>query len=377
MKKILHISNYYYPYYAGREQTAKDCVNSLKDNYENKVICFNDKNYDCVDNIDKVEIIRCRENIKISSQPISFSYPKLLKKTIHSYKPNIIIFHYPNPFVAHFLLRIIPDDCKLVLYWHLDIIKQKILGKLFYKQNEKLLKRANKIIATSENYIKGSRWLTNNKNKCVVINSCINEKRLEINDKIIKVSDSIKKENEGKTICIAIGRHVKYKGFEYLIKACNYLDESFRIYFVGEGKLTKKLKEEAKNDSKIQFLGSVSDETLKAFLLASDILCFPSITKNEAFGLALAEGMYYGKPGVTFTIPGSGVNYVCPNGVTGLEVENKDYVQYANALKQLSYDVNMRNKLGENAKQYVIDNFMYKKYSIKIQNLIEEMLLNK
>ena len=43
MKKILHVSKYYYPFRGGTEQIALDCVNSLKDIYEQKVICFNHK----------------------------------------------------------------------------------------------------------------------------------------------------------------------------------------------------------------------------------------------------------------------------------------------------------------------------------------------
>ena len=39
MKKILHVSKYYYPFRGGTEQIALDCVNSLKDIYEQKVIC--------------------------------------------------------------------------------------------------------------------------------------------------------------------------------------------------------------------------------------------------------------------------------------------------------------------------------------------------
>lgn len=60
---------------------------------------------------------------------------------------------------------------------------------------------------------------------------------------------------------------------------------------------------------------------MKAYLSAMDIFCFPSITKNEAFGLALAEGMYYSKPAITFTIDGSGVNFVSLNGILELKCQ--------------------------------------------------------
>ena len=42
MKKILHISKYYYPFFGGTEQIARDVVLALKGEYEQKVIAFND-----------------------------------------------------------------------------------------------------------------------------------------------------------------------------------------------------------------------------------------------------------------------------------------------------------------------------------------------
>lgn len=373
MKKILHVLKYYYPSIGGLEQTARDSINSLKDNYENKAICFNNENKDSIDFVDGIEVIRCRQNIKISSQTLSSSFPKLLDRTISSYKPDLIIFHYPNPFDAYFLLKKMPINCKFILYWHLDIVKQKLLGKFFYKQNDKLLNRADVVLATSENYIKGSRWLTRYADKCKVINSCINENRLIVNDRVKELSNCIKEKNIGKTICFAYGRHVEYKGFKYLIEASKYLDGNFKIFIAGEGKLTSKLKRLAADDSKIEFLGAVSDDILKSYLLAMDILCFPSISKNEAFGLALAEGMYFGKPAVTFTIKGSGVNYVCVNQETGIEVENKNAVKYAEAIKNLAINNTFRQELGNNAKKRACEKFTYEVYSNNIRKIVKEI----
>ena len=38
MKKVLHISKYYYPFRGGTEQIAQDCVNSLVGDYEQAFI---------------------------------------------------------------------------------------------------------------------------------------------------------------------------------------------------------------------------------------------------------------------------------------------------------------------------------------------------
>ena len=372
MKKILHVSKYYYPFSGGTEQIARDCVISLKDSYEQKVIAFNTGKDDVRDTVDGIEVIRCGCFMKVASQSLSLSYKKILHDTISSFSPDIIIFHYPNPFVAFLLLPELKkdSDIKLVVYWHLDITKQKVLGKFFAPQNRKLLSRADKVIATSPNYVEGSPWLQSVKEKCVVIPNCINTERMEITEQVKERAKEIRKENEGRTICLSVGRHTEYKGFSYLIQASELLDDSFRFYITGEGELTEELKRLAEGNKRIVFTGRLDDSEMKAYLLACDIFCFSSITKNEAFGLALAEAMYYRKPAVTFTIPGSGVNYVCLNGEDGIEVPNRDTKAYAEAIKKLSNNKELRERYGENGYRRVSENFLNSQFRENIEKVV-------
>ena len=359
MKKILHISKYYYPFFGGTEQIARDVVLALKGEYEQKVIAFNDGKDDRTDTVDGIEVIKCGCFAKIAAQSLSTSYGKHLHQVMKDFQPDIVVFHYPNPFVAALLLRELKTTkAKLVVYWHLDIIRQKYLRVLFASQNRRLLECAVKVIATSPNYIEGSQWLQSVKEKCVVVPNCINVERMSVTDDIQKRAEEIRTKNSGKTICVAVGRHTEYKGFTYLIQASKLLDGRFLIYITGTGELTEKLHEEANDDKKVVFTGRIDDMELKALILASDIFCFPSITKNEAFGLALAEGMYYGKPAVTFTIPGSGVNYVSINGETGIEVENRNVKKYAEAMKKLADDAELREKYGDAGRKRVEENFL-------------------
>lgn len=372
MKKVLHISKYYYPFSGGTEQIARDCVLALKESYEQKVIAFNDSKEDTVDIVDGVEVTKCGCFIKVSAQSLSASYKKHLHELMSDFKPDIVIFHYPNPFVAGLLLNELKNnDCKLIIYWHLDIIRQKFLRIFFGPQNRQLLKRANKVIATSPNYIEGSPWLQSVKEKCVVVPNCINMERMEITPEIEKRAAELRKENEGRTVCVAVGRHTEYKGFTYLIQASKLLDDKFRFYITGTGELTEKLHAEADGDNRVIFTGRVEDAELKALILASDIFCFPSITKNEAFGLALAEAMYYEKPAVTFNIPGSGVNYVCLNGKDGIEVENRNVEKYAKALEILAGNSNLRKQYGKAGKKRVCDNFLNSDFKININRVLD------
>lgn len=185
MKRVLHISKYYHPFVGGVEQIARDCVLALDGKAEQKVLCFdhNPKSKDSIDSVDGVQVIRVGQQALISSQALGITYGKQMKKVLRSFKPDVIIFHYPNPYVAHFLLKHIKPESKLIIWWHLDIIKQKLLKHFFTSQNNRLLKRADKVVATSPNYIDGSQWLTSVKGKCVVIPNCIDENRLAVTDK--------------------------------------------------------------------------------------------------------------------------------------------------------------------------------------------------
>ena len=375
MKRVLQIPNYLYPHIGGIEQVARDILNSIKGEYEQRIICFNHEKGTITDQVDGVDVTRVNCQVKVASQSIALSYGKELKKIMKSYKPDIVIFHYPNPFVAHYLMKHLKKKTfKFILYWHLDITKQKLLGKLFKGQNKKLLKYADKIVATSPNYIEGSPWLLQYKDKCNVIPCCVNEERLKYDDTHISEANKIKNMYKNKTILFAFGRHVPYKGLTYLVQASKLLDDNYVVLIGGKGPLTDSLKEEAKGDNKVIFLGRISDDELKAYLLACDIFCFPSITKNEAFGIGLAEAMYYGKPAITFNVEGSGISYVNLKDVTGIEVENGNVEKYAEAIKTLTSDDALRSKFGNNAKDRVKELFMEDKFHNSIRELLKEVI---
>ena len=372
--KILQISNYIYPHIGGIEQVARDCINAMKD-HEQKLICFNSDKKTKIDKVDGVEVTRVGCQFKIASQSIAFGYKKELEFIMHDFKPDVVIFHYTNPFVARYLLKILKHfpKCKLVLYWHLDITKQKFLKMFFNGQNKRLIQRACKIVATSPNYIEGSKYLSSVREKCVVIPNCVSDEKTVTSEIAKTRCEEIRSSAKGKTICFAYGRHVPYKGIEYLVRASKLLDENYVIFIAGSGPLTDSLKKLASGDKKVIFLGKISNDELIAHILACDIFCFPSITKNEAFGIALAETMNYEKPCVTFNIPQSGVNYVSLDGVTGIEVENRNVVAYAEAIKSLAKNPELRAKYGKNAKERVQELFTFEKFKKNVQDFISQL----
>jgi glycosyltransferase involved in cell wall biosynthesis len=84
-------------------------------------------------------------------------------------------------------------------------------------------------------------------------------------------------------------------------------------------------------------------------------LRFP-IAKNEVFGVALADAKYCQATLVIFTLEGSGVNKMSIDNEIGLEVENKDVNNYAEVVKRLLRDDELRAALGKNTDKRVKEN---------------------
>lgn len=373
--KILQISNYFAPHIGGIEQTTQDLTKAWPE-HEHRVLCFNHEKGTITAMVNGVNVTRVNCQAKLASQSIALRYGTVLRNVLREFQPDVVIFHHPNPFVAHFLLpQLRKRSFKFVVWYHLDITKQKILRLFFNRQTRKLLQAADRVVATSPNYLTGSKFLTAVKEKCVVIPNAIDLDRFTLTENVQQLTEQIQQANQGKILCFAVGRHVPYKGLAYLVRASRLLPDNYRIVIGGVGPLTKQLQRMAAGDDKITFPGRLSNDELQAYYRACDIFCFPSITKNEAFGLSLAEAMSFGKPVVTFTIPGSGVNYVNIANETGLEVPNCDIDALAQAITTLANDDARRKKLGDQAKQRVLTNFTLKQLNENAQQLLKTICM--
>ena len=373
-KKILQVSNYFPPELGGIEKIAQAISKAIEGQYEEKVICFTHDKQDRTEYIGNSEIIRCGTKMMIDSQQLSFSMSKKMGQLMADFAPDIVIIHLPNPFTSYLVKKYIKSETKLIVYWHSDIVKQRVGEKIFRKMVFGLLERADKIVVTSPNYIDDSIYLSKYKDKCIVVPNCIEEDKLEIDEETRKLADKIRDENADKIICVGVGRQVPYKGFEYVVQAMKELDERFELFLIGrKGEATNNIVKISQNLKNVHLIGEADHKTLKAYLTACDIFCFPSITKNEAFGIALAEGMYFNKPAITFTIKGSGVNYVNVDKLTGIEVENGNVREYAQAMKELANNTSLREEYGQQAGKRVRELFLSKSFEKHILEILNQM----
>jgi glycosyltransferase involved in cell wall biosynthesis len=368
--RILHISKYYYPYIGGVENICKYIVDNSGD-HQVAVLCFNEGRKDVVEQVNGITVYRVATWVNVARQALSLSYFPMMRRAIKEFMPDVIHFHWANPFPAAVLLTIIPKDVKLIIHWHMDIIKQKHIYPLIRPIEARLLKRASCVVVTSPQYREGSIPLQSFKEKVRIVPNSMEE-----NNFVLRAGDQVQiqkiKEKYQKKIVFFIGRHIQYKGLPWLLEAEKYVKKDCVFVIAGGGPLTEELKASCKSN-RVHFIGRLSDDELRWYHYAASVFAFPSITKNEAFGVALAEAMYCYTPAVTFTIPGSGVNWVNLNNVTGLEVPNGDSKAFAEAIEKLLSDEGLAEKYAKAGHLRIIENFTIPKMIAKMNEVYNEV----
>ena len=257
--------------------------------------------------------------------------------------------------------------------WHSDILGKGILYHLINRFEKKILKEADLILATSPNYIHPSSPIYKYQEKTRVVPNGIIAKDFRLLKKDQSTINYIKKKYGKKRIIFFVGRHATYKGINYLIEAEKYIKSDCVILIGGRGPETEAMKELAQSD-RIKFIGKISNEDLHCYYYASDIFGFTSCTKQEAFGIALAEAMYCGCVPVTFTIEGSGVNWVSVKGETGEEVALGDVKAYAEAIDRLLTDKNLHQQYAEAGHDRIVNMFTSEQSNAQADAIFKEFL---
>ncbi|OGC96268.1 MAG: hypothetical protein A2W25_03870 [candidate division Zixibacteria bacterium RBG_16_53_22] len=136
---------------------------------------------------------------------------------------------------------------------------------------------------------------------------------------------------DGSPIAIFIGRLVREKDIEVLIKAYRILKEKrvdFKLVFVGEGSMRDEI---ARNIPDAVMEGFLEGSELSCAYASADIFVFPSTT--ESFGNVVLEAAASGLPSVV-AAEGGVVNLV-RDGETGFITRPKDAEDYANKMEIL------------------------------------------
>ena len=332
--KILQLGKFF-PIRGGVEKVAYDLMIGLSEqNIRCDMMCAASQGKNRVIPINEyANVICCHTWFKAAATMISPAMIHTLWKRCRNY--DIIHVHHPDP-MACLALLLSGYKGKVVLHWHADIQKQKILLRMYRPLQQWLLQRADLIVGTTPVYLKESPYLQDVQQKTVCLP--IGVKAMQ---PIRESVEKIKNTYPGKKIVFSLGRLVAYKGYWHLVEAAKYLSDEYVVLIGGTGALKGELEREINEfglANKVMLLGRVSDEDLPAYYGACDVFCLSSVQKTEAFGIVQIESMSCGKPVVATNIPQSGVSWVNAHGVSGLNVEPGKAEELARAIEEVTQD---------------------------------------
>ena len=297
----------------------------------------------------------CPAWAKVAATMISPSLVVTLRKVCRNY--DIIHVHHPDP-MACLALFLSGYRGKVVLHWHSDIQKQKLLLRFYRPLQDWLVRRADCIVGTTPVYLAESPYLkeVQAKTRCIPIGidpMCPDAAAVE----------TFRAAYPGRKIVFSLGRLVPYKGYRHLVEAARFLDDSYVVLIGGTGSLHDELQAQIDNlglHGRVKLLGHVSDADLPACYGACRVFCLSSVQKTEAFGIVQIEAMSCGRPVVATRIPGSGVSWVNAEGVSGINVEPCRPKELAAAIRAVCDDEETYSRYAEGAKRRYEETFTKK-----------------
>lgn len=259
-------------------------------------------------------------------------------------RADIVHYHFPWPFmdVAHFAARIRKPS--LVSY-HSDVVKQKLLLKLYAPLMHRFLGRVDRIVAASPNYVRTSPVLQRHRERVSVIPYGLDRRTYPVPrpERLDYWRNRL-----GERFFLFVGALRYYKGLDYLLEAMRGTELTVAV--VGTGLEQPRLHEQARQMGlgNLHLLGGLPDEDKAALLTLCQAFVFPSHLRSEAFGISLLEGAMYGKPLISCEI-GTGTTFINIGDETGLVVPPRDPAALRQAMLRLQREPEMARRMGEQA----------------------------
>jgi rhamnosyl/mannosyltransferase len=327
--RVLQVGKYYPPHPGGMESHLEALCGELKRSIDLEIVVATSNGLGTsVELLNGVRVTRAGRLFNLRSAPFC---PQMVRK-IRASKAALVHIHLPHPGAVLAYLAS-GHRGRLVITYHSDIVRQKVLSRVLDPILQHALNRADAIIVSSSNYIKSSYVLPFYQNKCRVIPFGIPLDHFQRPD---AAEVARLRHLYGPRIVLGVGRLVYYKGFEHLIEAMNFIQG--RLVIVGHGPLHNALQQKAEScgvSERVTFLTDVQD--VRPYYHAADVFALSSVARSEAFGIVQLEAMACGKPVVNTRLD-SGVPSVSLDGVSGITVPPANPEEMGKAINSLLSD---------------------------------------
>ena len=182
------------------------------------------------------------------------------------------------------------------------------------------------------------------------------DKDIKENKKLVNTKIELKKKlGFNKFTLLSVGRPIKIKGFDILLKAYikSGLTKAIDLYIVGgipQNDIQKIVDDNKLNN--VHFVDVISSEQLKEFYAASDafIIC----SRGDVWGLVINEALSYGLPTISSNMTMAGVHFG-QLGNNPIVCELNDVDAYAKAIKDIYENNTLRESMSKQALNIISD----------------------
>jgi glycosyltransferase involved in cell wall biosynthesis len=356
--KIGHVLAY--PYHGGIQEYVFNLVKEQSKKHD--VTVFTSK---CSD-IREVPNVKYYQNYPFLSIFRTPFTPTLSKKIMET-DLDVIHVHFPFPLssdLACLFGQI--KKCAVIVTYHCEIDLDVSLSRLRYiywgakKFNDcflsEALRASDGIIVTTPRFFKTSRILKRFADKVDIIPIGVDLSRFKPNY------------NYPKRL-LFVGRIIPEKGLEYLIRSLKYVDAELEV--VGKPVVESyyqhllKLTEQLGLSSRVHFAGYVPDAELPKHYADAGVIVLPSISRLEAFGIAVLEGFASGKPATVTDLPGP--SSLVRDG-RGLVVPTRNPEAIAKAVNEI-FENGRAEEMGRRARKFVEEEYAWTSVAERIEKL--------
>lgn len=169
-----------------------------------------------------------------------------------------------------------------------------------------------------------------------------------------------------------VGRLDEAKGIKYILAAWEKIKDEFpelELVFIGDGELKNEIREE-----RIKKLGIIKTTDLPSYFAKALFTLYPSVTLKrweEQIGMVNLQSLACGTPVVT-TRSGAIPEYISDK--VGILVSERDSSALVKAMRKLLKNPKLRQKLGQNGRKYILENFDAQKTVEKVEEILLELV---
>lgn len=195
-----------------------------------------------------------------------------------------------------------------------------------------------------------------------------------------RFTPSIDSSGKDRNMVLYVGRLVRYKGADHLVRAVHLVRRSqpdAHLVIIGEGAFRPAVKALADELSvPCQFLGEQPPAVIRTWLERARVFCGPSLTlstgMSEAFGNVFTEAQAMGVPVASYRH--GGIPESMLDGQTGLLAEEGDYTQLAAHLLRYLTDDGFWNRSRDLGMKWVREQFDIVAQTAKLESIYEEVI---